>query len=147
MEISNPSMLAPRPEVDLRPAADAAASARIIAPPPGLAQGPVVAPASSFQSGWLARSLLGMSAATEAGRAPPEAPASRRGEPQRVLKPWGIPMLPADRPDRTGNIAASGGSVPSCAAGAENGAQDGSSKAHGEVQDLGPDAASSRLST
>ncbi|MBP1804542.1 hypothetical protein [Rubellimicrobium aerolatum] len=92
------TVAAPRPVPDLRPAADAEATERITAPPAQLAWGgPAIAPASASQIGWAARSLLDpASAASEAG-----APTGEEGEgPKRVLKPYDIPMLPSDDPDR-----------------------------------------------
>lgn len=120
MEVTfNPSV--PRVLPDLRPAADAAATARQEAPPLALAQGPLARPVSPSQEALVTRSLLGTREVSPAGRIDPEGEPRRADGPPRVLKPWGVPMLPAeerrtgislDRRPGAAEQAPSGGSVP-----------------------------------
>ncbi|WP_210527428.1 hypothetical protein [Rubellimicrobium arenae] len=86
----------PRVVMDARPSADAAATTRIAVPPLATAQGPVVAPASRSQGGLVVKGLI-----TLAGIQPPGSLDGTSPEfgPQRVLKPWGVRMLPSDEPD------------------------------------------------
>ena len=89
MDVSIPSV-ASRAVADLRPAADAAATARVDRPPLAVAPAIPFAPASLSQEGLVAQNVLDPEtvSAADALVKPPE----------RVLKPWGIPMLPSDRP-------------------------------------------------
>lgn len=84
MDVSSPA-LAPRVLPDLRPVADAAATARLVRPEAALAVPPVPAP-SPTQAGLVSRSVL---ESDRDLRRPGE-------EPPRVLKPWGVSMLPAE---------------------------------------------------
>jgi hypothetical protein len=94
MDISSPSLV-PRAVADLRPAADAAATARIVAPPAALAQGPAVAPVSPAQGGLVARGFLEPRPVSPAGAVDGSGQAPDHPVP-RVLKSWGVPMLPAE---------------------------------------------------
>jgi hypothetical protein len=89
------SLLAPVVVADLRPSADAAATARIDRPPAALAPGIAVAPVSFTQEGLVTRGLMEPEGPSPV--APLAAPAPTSGDaPQRVLKPWGVPMLPSE---------------------------------------------------
>jgi hypothetical protein len=90
------SSVAPRFVADLRPAADAAATARIDRPPAPLGLAGAVAPTSFAQEGLVAQGL--MEPAGPAPVAPPNGVSLETNQaPQRVLRPWGVPMLPDDR--------------------------------------------------
>lgn len=87
---TGPAMPAvPRHVADLRPTADAAALCRDPRAAIASAVLPAVAlPAPTSQAAAVSRSLIGVTPVEQTGRtvAPPE----------RVLKPWGVPMLPAE---------------------------------------------------
>ncbi len=102
MDITSPSLV-PRVVADLRPSADAAANARTTAPPLAVALDPVVQPAATSQGALVARSLLGMQAVPPVGPADPAEVAldpAWAEAPPRVLKPWGVPMLPFEERPR-----------------------------------------------
>lgn len=89
---------APRVVADLRPAADAAATVRTTAPPGTPSQAPTVTPASPAQGGLVARGLMDPRSVSPTGRPDPSGD-RELGEPKsppRVLKPWGVPMLPVE---------------------------------------------------
>lgn len=67
--------------------------------------GHAVDPPSPSQNAILARSLVELAAEAPS---PADVPADtgRRGEVPRVLKPWGIEMLPADKPEPPGGVVA-----------------------------------------
>ena len=92
------SSIAPRVVADLRPAADAAATGRIDRPPAALALASGVAPAALSQEGLVARGFM-----EPAGPSPVAATSESSLEvgqgPKRVLKPWGVPMLPYEDPN------------------------------------------------
>jgi hypothetical protein len=94
MNVSLPG-LAPVVVADLRPSADAAASTRIDRPPTAKALGTTAAPASLSQEALVAQSVLGPVPAA----ASDEALTSFGEAPKRVLKPWGILMLPVELQD------------------------------------------------
>lgn len=89
----------PRQVGDLRPSADAAAAARVAEPPLAVEPPAAVSPVSPAQGALVARGLLdpqgvSPSGATEGGgEATPSTPDR---PPPRVLKPWGVPMLPTE---------------------------------------------------
>lgn len=95
MDISVTSV-APRHVADLRPTADAAATARITAPPLAIAQAPVVAPASPQQGALVLKGLIEAGAAV--GSASGATVNETRNAPPRVLKPFGLHMLPYNEP-------------------------------------------------
>jgi hypothetical protein len=80
------SSVVPRMVADLRPAADASATARIERPPLAVAVGNPAPTVSLVQEGLVTRSAI--EPAAEADLAAHAV--------QRVLKPWGVPMLPWD---------------------------------------------------
>jgi hypothetical protein len=92
--------LAPRPVPDLRPSADLAASARAEEPAPGLPPSAAgVPPASAAQRALVARGLLDPRAVSPTGAADPAGearPDDPQRPPPRLLKPWGVPMLPTE---------------------------------------------------
>ncbi len=100
MDISLPP-LAPRAVPDLRPSADVAASARAALPAPALPSAAAgVPPAYALQGALVALGLLDPRAVSPsgaidaAGDTLPDRGPDR--PPPRVLKPWGVPMLPAE---------------------------------------------------
>jgi hypothetical protein len=87
LDVSLPS-LAARVVADLRPAADALATARIDRPPLAVAVAAPLAVNSLSQEALVTRTVLD-----------PVAMGATEGSadaPKRVLKPWGVPMLPWD---------------------------------------------------
>lgn len=104
MDISAPSLV-PRVVADLRPTADAAATVRTTAPPAAVAVGPAVPPTSPTQEALVARGLLDAQSVEPVGQpdpagGPPDP--TRPKAPPRVLKPWGVPMLPFEEHRRPG---------------------------------------------
>ncbi|TNC52897.1 hypothetical protein FHG66_00970 [Rubellimicrobium rubrum] len=95
MDISVTSV-APRHVADLRPTADAAATARITAPPLAIAQAPVVAPASPQQGALVVKGLI--EAGVAVGSASGATATETKNAPPRVLKPFGLHMLPYNEP-------------------------------------------------
>lgn len=99
MDVST-SSLVPRLVPDLRPSADVAASARLSNPAPALpAAAAGLAPASPAQGALVARGLLDPRAVTPTGAVDTTGEAAARAPaepPPRVLKPWGVPMLPTE---------------------------------------------------
>jgi hypothetical protein len=89
LDVSLPS-LAPRVVADHRPTDDAADTARIDRPPLAIAAGVPVAVPSLSQEALVARSAIGPITG--------DATDSAIEAPERVLKPWSVPMLPWDRP-------------------------------------------------
>ncbi len=100
MDISSP-LPAARPVQDLRPSADVAASARASAPAPALPPAAAgVPPASIVQGALVARGLLDPRAVSPTGSVDSSGEATLRTPdrpPPRLLKPWGVPMLPAEQ--------------------------------------------------
>ena len=91
VDVSLPSLV-PRVIADLRPCADASASAWIDRPPLAVPAAPLAGKSLS-QEALVARSVLDPAAASKVG-----GPANA---PERVLKPWGVPMLPWEPPSDT----------------------------------------------
>ncbi|GGL64957.1 hypothetical protein [Wenxinia marina] len=89
---AGPVSTVPRHTMDLRPAADAAAIARDPLPDAPLGV-PAALPPQTAQVAAVSRALLDGSA--DAGPAPVRPP-------ERVLKPWGIQMLPRAPDEGTG---------------------------------------------
>ena len=94
------SLRAPAIVADLRPAADAAATARIDRPPLALAAEVQIAPVSLTQEGLVNQGIIAPEALSPVAPLP-ERPLASGDAPQRVLKPWGVPMLPFEGRDRT----------------------------------------------
>lgn len=112
MDLSSPALV-PRLIADLRPSSDAAATVRIASPPAALAavltSGPAARPTSPIQGALVARTLLDNGGTPPAGPAIPSAGKPLPEAPGRVLKPWGVPMLPdRDRPEEEAQGPAQG---------------------------------------
>lgn len=97
MDISLPTY-SPRITADLRASVDAAATARSNRPPLAVVQEMPLTPVSFGQEALVAQGVLGSPDPTPVTATNPLPDWASRDAPERVLKPWGVPMLPADVP-------------------------------------------------
>jgi len=102
------SSIAPRVVPDLRPAADAAATARLDRPPAAFGLAADVAPASLVQEGLVTQGFMEVAGPAPVAALDGSSQTSRQA-PERVLKPWGIPMLPDEESAEAAEESASEG--------------------------------------
>jgi len=100
MKITVPSTPALHLAADPRSTALVATKARTADPVSSPASEAVAVPPCPTQFALLVRSLLATDEVTEIPGCETLDGVGSRSEPRRVLKPWGIEMLPADKPDR-----------------------------------------------
>lgn len=87
------SSVAPRSVADRRPVADAAATARPARHPTEGWPAPRIEPTSFVQEGLVTQGFMESAGLVPVGAAS-DTQFDSHGGPQRVLKPWGVPMLP-----------------------------------------------------